>query len=161
MWQLWLKCCCPCVQPLSELSTATMRALSGRSCSLTTRNVSHPCSASSRAVAALPASTKAACTAAKRVSELAALHSRVPAKVPRVSPSAHSSSKGSSSRHQVMAAAASSSAAGQQQPETSFVPLSELKELCSKALSTIGYTQSEIAVLLEVRMPCPFTTTLV
>lgn len=55
------------------------------------------------------------------------------------------------SRQRVTAAASSSTTARQQQqPDTSFVSLDELKELCSKSLSTIGYTNSEIAVLLEV-----------
>jgi hypothetical protein len=58
------------------------------------------------------------------------------------------------SRQRLTAAAVSSAAAGQQQQQpdsTSFVSLNELRELCSKALSTIGYTKNEIAVLLEVR----------
>jgi hypothetical protein len=52
----------------------------------------------------------------------------------------------------VAAATGSDAATGQQQqqPATSFVSLVELKELCSKALSTIGYSKDEIAVLLEV-----------
>jgi len=59
------------------------------------------------------------------------------------------------SRQRVTAAASSSTTARQQQqPDTSFVSLDELKELCSKSLSTIGYTNSEIAVLLEVRTSC-------
>lgn len=54
------------------------------------------------------------------------------------------------------AGATSSAAAGQQQQQpdsTSFVSLTELKELCSKALSTIGYSKDEVAVLLEVGEP--------
>lgn len=56
-------------------------------------------------------------------------------------------------RGQVTAAAGSSNsvAGGQQQSDsTSYVSITELKELCSKALSTIGYTKDETSILLEV-----------
>lgn len=63
-----------------------------------------------------------------------------------------SSNNNISSRAGAAAAAASSSAAAAAAgpASTSFVSLTELRELCSKALSTIGYTKDEIAVLLEV-----------
>lgn len=47
-------------------------------------------------------------------------------------------------------AGSSTAAPAAAQPDTSFVSIVELRELCSKALSTIGYTKDEIAVLLEV-----------
>jgi hypothetical protein len=75
--------------------------------------------------------------------------------------SPHSSNTNNlSSRAGATAAATSSNAAAAAAgpASTSFVSLTELKELCSKALSTIGYTKDEIAVLLEVgacAMPRP------
>lgn len=55
-------------------------------------------------------------------------------------------------RHRLAPASATSPAGQQQQqqPDTSFVPLAELRQLCSKALSTIGYTKEETEVLMEV-----------
>jgi hypothetical protein len=54
-------------------------------------------------------------------------------------------------RHRLAPASATSPAGQQQQqPDTSFVPLDELRQLCSKALSTIGYTKDETQVLMEV-----------
>ena len=50
-----------------------------------------------------------------------------------------------------MSEAAVGTAAATQPPENvTYIPFSELKELCNKALSTLGYSTEEIAVLNEV-----------
>lgn len=48
------------------------------------------------------------------------------------------------------AAVEGSTGASQHAENVTYVSLSELRELCSKALSTLGYTEQEISVLSEV-----------
>lgn len=49
------------------------------------------------------------------------------------------------------AAAGEAAGAAAAADNTVYIPLSELRELCTKSLSTLGYSNNEIAVLLEVR----------
>lgn len=49
-----------------------------------------------------------------------------------------------------VAAAASGEAAAAAEGNTVYIPISELKELCTKSLSTLGYSTEETAVLLDV-----------
>lgn len=57
-----------------------------------------------------------------------------------------------SPRAKVMAAAATAGTPSATQPpeNVTYVALNELKELCSKALRTLGYSNHEVAVLNEV-----------
>jgi hypothetical protein len=49
-----------------------------------------------------------------------------------------------------VAAAASGGAAAAAEDNTVYIPISELRELCTKSLSTLGYSSDETAVLLDV-----------
>jgi hypothetical protein len=49
-----------------------------------------------------------------------------------------------------VAAAASGGAAAAAEDNTVYIPISELRELCTKSLSTLGYSRDETAVLLDV-----------
>jgi hypothetical protein len=51
-----------------------------------------------------------------------------------------------------VAAAASGgpAAAAAVEDNTVYIPISELRELCTKSLSTLGYSSEETAVLLDV-----------
>lgn len=46
-----------------------------------------------------------------------------------------------------MASTSGSNGAG---PSTTLVPISELRSLCSNALKTLGYKESEVEILTEV-----------
>lgn len=153
-------CCCqPTTPPPAAELWAKMRAVGGAQLlSSTTRTSPNPCLAAP-AGRAVPSHTctiaAAAGAAARRALPGTSSSSHTAPSRQSTQPNCMPSSRsGSSRQHPATATSATSSNASaggqQQQPDTSFVSLSELKELCSKALSTIGYTKSEIGVLLEV-----------
>jgi hypothetical protein len=50
----------------------------------------------------------------------------------------------------VAAAASGGAAAAAAEDNAVYIPISELRELCTKSLSTLGYSSDETAVLLDV-----------
>jgi hypothetical protein len=135
-----------CLACLLWQVTATMRALTAQSLSSSTRTNVPAKQGQSRVPAAHCASPSAG---SRRV---AAFQTQLQA-LPAAQRANHMQSE-QLHGHRLAPASATSPAGQQQQqqqqPDTSFVPLAELRQLCSKALSTIGYTKEETVVLMEV-----------